>query len=106
MGMVLWTLKTLLELVSNVTTLLAGAKLMLWLLVVSEKILARDPMDEMRRAFELFDDDKTGKISIRNLRRVAKELNEHLDEDELYVPQLIPTGLVDISCLAQASDDR
>ncbi|KAF8531252.1 hypothetical protein JB92DRAFT_2852663 [Gautieria morchelliformis] len=51
--------------------------------VMSEKILARDPLDEIRRAFQLFDDDNTGKISLRNLRRVAKEIGEKLDDEEL-----------------------
>jgi centrin-3 len=51
---------------------------------VTEKILARDPMEEIRRAFQLFDDDNTGKISIRNLRRVAKEIGDRLEDDELY----------------------
>lgn len=30
--------------------------------LVTAKILARDPLDEIRRAFALFDSDKTGKI--------------------------------------------
>jgi centrin-3 len=50
---------------------------------VSERILARDPMEEIRRAFQLFDDDNTGKISLRNLRRVAKEIGDRLEDDEL-----------------------
>ncbi|KAK6204967.1 uncharacterized protein RJT21DRAFT_117448 [Scheffersomyces amazonensis] len=50
---------------------------------VGEKIINRDPLDEIRRAFKLFDDDNTGKISLRNLRRVAKELGENLTDDEL-----------------------
>jgi centrin-3 len=52
---------------------------------VTERILARDPMEEIRRAFQLFDDGNMGKISIHNLRRVAKEIGDRLQDNELYV---------------------
>lgn len=56
---------------------------LLTLVSVTEKILARDPLEELRRAFSLFDDDKSGRISLRNLRRVAKELGEQIGDEEL-----------------------
>ncbi|CCF55834.1 hypothetical protein KAFR_0A03990 [Kazachstania africana CBS 2517] len=51
--------------------------------VMGQLIIDRDPLDEIKRAFQLFDDDNTGKISFKNLRRVAKELGENLTEQEL-----------------------
>jgi len=53
------------------------------MMAVTEKLLSRDPLTDLKRAFALFDDDRTGKISLRNLRRVAKELGENLGEEEL-----------------------
>ena len=50
---------------------------------VSDWLLQRDPREDFLKAFKLFDDDDTGKISLRNLRRVARELDENMSEDEL-----------------------
>jgi hypothetical protein len=49
----------------------------------SARILDRDPIDEIKKAFSLFDDEGKGRISLRNLRRVARELGEEVDDEEL-----------------------
>ncbi|KAM9250658.1 centrin-3 [Cariama cristata] len=51
--------------------------------VVTDWILDRDPQEEILKAFKLFDDDDSGKISLRNLRRVARELGENMSDEEL-----------------------
>ncbi|XP_044147382.1 centrin-3 [Bufo gargarizans] len=51
--------------------------------VVTDLILDRDPQEEMLKAFKLFDDDDSGRISLRNLRRVARELDENMTDEEL-----------------------
>ena len=52
---------------------------------VTQCILDHDPKEETAKAFQLFDDDNTGKISLRNLLRVAGELGEDMSEEELRV---------------------
>ena len=43
----------------------------------------RDPEEEIRKAFKLFDTDNSGKISLRNMRAITQELGEDIQEDEL-----------------------
>lgn len=38
---------------------------------MAQRILARDPREEILRAFELFDEGGKGKINLADLRRVA-----------------------------------
>lgn len=51
--------------------------------VMAHRIAARDPKEEILRAFELFDEGGKGTISLADLRRVARELGEGLQEEEL-----------------------
>eukprot|EP00947_MAST-08B_sp_MAST-8B-sp1_P001086 g1086.t1 len=51
--------------------------------IIAERTLARDPEEEMRKAFHLFDEDGSGFITIKNLRHVCKELGEQLSSDEM-----------------------
>jgi centrin-1 len=54
-----------------------------FLKIVNRMLQARDPADELSKAFMRFDDDATGRISFRNLKRVSLELGEQLTDDEL-----------------------
>ena len=51
--------------------------------MMTSKMSEKDSREEILKAFRLFDDDETGKISFRNLKRVAKELGENMTDEEL-----------------------
>ena len=51
--------------------------------MMTAKMGEKDSKEEILKAFRLFDDDDTGKITFRNLKRVAKELGENMTDEEL-----------------------
>jgi len=51
--------------------------------ILTERIANQDPIEEISKAFKLFDDDGSGKITFRNLKRIARELGEKLTDEEL-----------------------
>merc|ERR1711904_698278 len=54
-----------------------------FLKMMAIKILNKNPEEEMLKAFAMYDDDETGKITFKNLKRVATELGERLSNEEL-----------------------
>ena len=51
--------------------------------LMTARISEKDSKDDIRKVFNLFDDEKTGYISIKNLRRIAKELGETIEDTDL-----------------------
>ena len=47
------------------------------------KMQERNPEDEMRKAFKLFLDEESNNISLRHLKKVARELGETMTDEEL-----------------------
>jgi centrin-1 len=58
--------------------------------MMTAKMGPSDTKEELAKVFESFDNDKTGQISFANLKRIAKELGEHLNDEELQAQPLLP----------------
>jgi hypothetical protein len=53
-------------------------------ILVSMKMSERDAEDELRRQFQLFDDGGTGQVSIKALKKAAKEAGDDISDEELH----------------------
>ena len=52
--------------------------------MMTAKMSDKDTREDLQKVFELFlGDDNSDKIELKHLRRVAKELNENMSDDEL-----------------------
>jgi Ca2+-binding EF-hand superfamily protein len=52
--------------------------------LMARKMSQKDAMEEIVKAFRLFDEDNVGKITFKNLKKVAMELGETLTDEELH----------------------
>ena len=51
--------------------------------MMTARMSDKDTREDINKVFRLFDDDATGQITLKNLRRVARELGETMTEEEL-----------------------
>ena len=51
--------------------------------MMTAKMSDKDTKEDINKVFKLFDDDTSGKISMKNLKRVARELGETMNDAEL-----------------------
>ena len=51
--------------------------------LMAEKITERNPEEELKKAFRIYDDDDNGGISFENLKKVAKEMGETISDEEI-----------------------
>ena len=51
--------------------------------MMTAKMSDKDSREDIKKVFMLFDDDSTGKITQKNLKRVARELGETMTDAEL-----------------------
>lgn len=52
--------------------------------MMTAKMSDKDSREDINKVFNLFDDDQTGHITLRNLKRVAKELGETMSGERMY----------------------
>lgn len=51
--------------------------------IMTSRIAGNDTKEDVQKVFNLFDEDKTGYITLQNMKRVAKDLGETMSDAEL-----------------------
>jgi Ca2+-binding EF-hand superfamily protein len=54
-----------------------------WLNLMTKRVNDKDSRGNINKIFALFDDERTGFISSKNLRRIVQELGENVTNEEL-----------------------
>lgn len=52
--------------------------------LIHSKMSEREKIDQMEMAFKMLDEDRTGKVTFKNLKRVAQQLGENLTDQEIH----------------------
>ena len=55
-----------------------------YLKVVAPRLRDKTSREEVFKVFKLFDEDNTGRISFKNLRKIAAEVGENIGDEELH----------------------
>jgi len=51
--------------------------------MMTGRMTSRDSKDEIQKVFALFDEDTTGKITFRDLKKAVTELGENISDEEI-----------------------
>ena len=54
-----------------------------FLQLMTSRVSDKDSRDNIRKVFNLFDEEKNGFISIKSLRKIVRDLGENIEEHEL-----------------------
>lgn len=54
-----------------------------WFTLLTKRVNDKDTRANINKIFALFDDERTGFISAKNLKRIAAELGENIPDDEI-----------------------
>ena len=73
-----------------------------WFTLMTKKVTDKDSRANIDKVFALYDDERTGFISVKNLRRVAQDLGENISEEELN--ELIVRADLDCDGLVSADE--